>query len=102
MQIGLKPDEVLDMSLDVFRACSKGYQDRVFDQQLLGVQTGYWAGYYQRAKKPTPLKSIIEKMLRRRDTEEARAKQKHVDEVDVEAFLAMEANFKSRMAQLTK
>lgn len=85
------------MSLDVFKACVAGYTDRIFDQQLNGVQAGYWAGYYSRAKKPTSPKSIIERMLRKKDT---RAKKKHADEVDVAGYLAMEARFKERMKAL--
>lgn len=94
MQIGLKPDEVLDMSLDVFRACTRGYMDRMFDQQILGVQNGYWAGYYSRDKKPKSIKSVIEKMMRRRNKPSG-----HVEEVDVEAFQRMEERFKQRLNQ---
>lgn len=84
----------------MFKACVAGYTDRIFDQQLNGVQAGYWAGYYGRAKKPTSPKSIIERMLRKKDTNDARAKKKHADEVDVEGYLAMEARFKRRMGEL--
>lgn len=89
------------MSLDVFKACIAGYTDRIFDQQLNGVQAGYWAGYYSRAKKPRSPKSIIERMLRKKDTNNTRAKKKRADEVDVDGFLAMEARFKERMKALT-
>lgn len=88
------------MSLDVFKACVAGYTDRLFDQQLNGVQAGYWAGYYSRAKRPTSPKSIIERMLRKKDANDARSKRKHADEVDVEGYLAMEARFKERMKAL--
>lgn len=96
----MDPDRVLDMSLDVFKACVAGYTDRLFDQQLNGVQAGYWAGYYSRAKKPISPKRIIERMLRKKDTNNARAKKKHADEVDVAGYLAMEARFKERMKAL--
>ena len=93
MQIGLKPSEVLDMSLDVFRACSRGYSARMFDMQILGVQQGYWAGYYSRTKKPKSVKSIVDKMVR----EKSRSTKQEKPDVDVEAFLKMEEQFNKRL-----
>lgn len=86
------------MSLDVFQACVKGYGDRLFDKQLLGVQAGYWAGYYQRTKKPSPPHSIITKLLSKKVTK----KSKHADTVDVEGFLLREAQFKTRLEDARK
>ena len=93
MQIGLKPSEVLDMSLDTFRACSRGYSARMFDMQILGVQQGYWAGYYSRTKKPKSVKSIVDKMVR----EKSRSAKPEKPDVDVEAFLKMEEQFNKRL-----
>lgn len=93
MQIGLKPSEVLDMSLDAFRACSRGYSARMFDMQILGVQQGYWAGYYSRTKKPKSVKSIVDKMVR----EKGRSTKQEKPDVDVEAFLKMEEQFNKRL-----
>ena len=93
MQIGLKPSEVLDMSLDVFRACSRGYSAHMFDMQILGVQQGYWAGYYSRTKKPKSVKSIVDKMVR----EKSRSTKQEKPDVDVEAFLKMEEQFNKRL-----
>lgn len=97
MQIGLKPDEVLDMSLDTFRACSNGYLDHLLDLQFIGLQQGYWAGYYTRAKKPKPLKVIVDKMIRgakrRRDNSLPTVK----SEVDVSGFQELEAQFQKRL-----
>ena len=93
MQIGLKPSEVLDMSLDTFRACSRGYSARMFDMQILGVQQGYWAGYYSRTKKPKSVKSIVDKMVR----EKSRPTKQEKPDVDVEAFLKMEEQFNKRL-----
>ena len=92
MQIGLKPDEVLDMSLDVFKACIKGYADRLFDLQILGVQQGYWSGYFGRSKEPKSLKSVLTKLLKSRNTPS-----EHADDVDVEAFKRMEEQFQKRL-----
>lgn len=92
-QCGLKPDEVLDMSLDVLLAYVHGCSDRLFDQQVLAVQVGFWAGYYVKSKHPKSLKNIVDSMIAKKDK---RAKVSAPD-VDVEAFLAAEERFKSRL-----
>lgn len=97
MQIGLKPDEVLDMSLDVFQACARGYADHIFDLQLVGVQQGYWAGYYSSAKKPKPLKYVIDKLFKARRKGEHSSQTVEKPDVDVDAFLAMEAQFNAKL-----
>ena len=81
------------MSLDVFRACSRGYSARMFDMQILGVQQGYWAGYYSRTKKPKSVKSIVDKMAR----EKSKPTKQEKPDVDVEAFLKMEEQFNKRL-----
>lgn len=96
MQMGLKPDEVLDMSLEVFQACTRGYSDRLFDQQLIAVQQGYWAGYYNRSKKPKSLKQIFEKLVKGRNAKTSNVK----PDIDVEAFLKTEAKFKNKYNNL--
>lgn len=80
------------MSLDMFRACARGYADRMFDLQLLSVQQGYWAGYYNNSKKPKSAKTIIETLIRRRSKPK-----EHASEVDVDAFLKMEEQFNRRL-----
>lgn len=87
------------MSMDVFRACIQGYADHVFDMQLLGVQSGYWAGYYSRAKKPKPIKSIIQNMLREKNRDTKHTKGVRAPEVDVAGFLAMEQKFKEKQTR---
>ena len=86
------------MSLEVFQAYVLGYSDRLFDQQILAVQAGYWAGYYSRAKHPKSIKTILTTMLRKRTQAEKKIRTPAPD-VDVEAFLAMEQKFKERMSQ---
>lgn len=84
------------MSLEVLKACVEGYQERLTDQQILGVHTGFWAGYYSKAKKPKSLKTIINKML-------SSKKSDHVDEApDVDTFLAREQMFQERLALQNK
>lgn len=95
MQIGLKPEEVLDMSLEVFRACSEGYADHLTDLEILSVQQGYWVGYYSNSKRPKSVKSIIDRILRSRE------KGSHASEVDVESFLERERRFTERLNNKT-
>lgn len=97
-QCGLKPDEVLDMSLDMFRAVIQGYSDHIFDLQLVAVHQGYWSGYYNRAKKPKNLETILKKLLKVKEKSEAKPhQQKKVEDVDVETFLAREQMRLSKM-----
>lgn len=82
----------------MFNAYIQGYGDHLFDQQILAVQAGYWAGYYNKAKHPKSIKSILTKMLQKRQQSEHKLKTP-VLEVDVEAFLERERLFKKRMSQ---
>lgn len=101
MQVGLKPDEVLDMSLEVFRACLEGYSDRLFDQELLSVQQGYWSGYYSRSKKPKPFKTIFTTLVKARERRKSKnAKELTRPDVDVLAFQEMERQFQARQQEL--
>lgn len=96
-QCGLKPDEVLDMSLDVFNAVVRGYSDHIFDLQLVAVHQGYWAGYYSRAKKPKGLDIVLKKMLRIKSKDNQKKSQSKVTEVDIETFLQREQIRLSKM-----
>lgn len=82
----------------MFNAYVDGYSDHLFDQQVIAVQTGYWAGYYSKAKHPKNIKTILTTMLRKRQNAEKKVKTP-APEVDVEAFLAMEQRFKEKMSQ---
>lgn len=89
------------MSLEVFQVCLHGYTDRLLDQQILGVQQGYWAGYYSRAKKPKSVQSVVQKLVRTKIKEHKSSKIEK-PEVDVQAFRDMEEKFQKRMQQLNK
>lgn len=70
----------------------EGYTERLLDQQIQGLFTGYWAGYYSNSGSRTkPVKTILEKL------EKARAGTEQVPDVNVEAFLEIEKRFKERM-----
>lgn len=86
------------MSIDVFNAYVKGYGDHLFDQQVLAVQMGYWAGYYSKAKHPKNIKTILQNMLRKRQNAKKRIKSP-APEVDVETYLEIERQFKEKMSQ---
>jgi hypothetical protein len=99
-QCGLKPQEVLDMSLDMLKAVIQGYSDHIFDLQLVAVHQGYWSGYYNRAKKPKNLESVLKKMLNVREKNSKKSNphvRRKAEDVDVEAFLAMEQKRLSKM-----
>lgn len=84
------------MNIDTLNAVILGYQDRLFDQQCLAVHQGFWAGYYSiRTKRPKPVTTILNTMFKSKM--KSQNKRVHADEVDVDAFLAMEAEFKRRL-----
>ena len=88
------------MSLDVFKVVVKGYSDHIFDLQLIAVHQGYWSGYYNRAKKPKSLESILKKLFKAKEKSQNKYyKQKKVEDVDVEGFLAMERLRLSKIKQ---
>lgn len=83
------------MNMAMFSACIKGYEYQLRDKQILAAQTGFWAGYYGRAKKPMQLKRVIRNIL---SSSEKKPKT-HAEEVDVDAFLAMEEKFKKFLGE---
>ncbi len=87
------------MSMEMLKACVDGYSNRLLDMQLLSLQSGYWSGYYSRAKKPKTLKLIAETLMRKMGTSN-NSKPKHAAEVDVDAFLEQERIFAERMSTL--
>lgn len=100
-QCGLTPDQVLDMNITMLEACIAGYQERLFDQQCIAVQQGYWAGYYQ-SKKPKPVNSILDRMIREheKDIKKKHSENKNIPkpQVDVETFLRREERRKAYIA----
>ena len=86
------------MSMDIFKAYIQGYSDRLFDQQILSVQSGYWAAYYSNAKHPKPLKKLIDEMTRKKNKiEQKKSKNVIKPEVNVDAFLAQEERFLNKL-----
>lgn len=91
------------MDIPMFKAYVEGYQEHLFDQKLLAVQHGFWAGYYQ-SKRPKPMKTILTQMIQ--DNEKAKKKKKYAKgeiqrpEVDVATFLEREKRFKAKLKRL--
>ena len=93
------PNDVLDMSLDMVQAVINGYGDRMLDNQIIALQAGYWSAYYSGARHPKPVHKIAEDMVNRHKQQGAKRMSTPKPDVDVDAFLEMEAQFKARMEQ---
>lgn len=91
------PNDVLDMSLDMVQAVISGYGDRMLDSQIIALQSGYWSAYYSGAKHPKPVYKITEDMIKRHKLKGARNLSTPKPDVDVDAFLEMEAQFKAKL-----
>lgn len=89
------------MSLDVFQAVVAGYGDALLDQQILAVQSGYWSAYYTGVKHPKPVSKVVEELINKHQKVKRDAGKVLTPkpDVDVAAFLEMEAAFQSRLAQ---
>ena len=89
------------MSLDVYTAYTKGYADRLLDQQILAMQTGYWAAYYVGSKHPKSPKELAKTLHQSHLKQGAKKKSPSAPrpDVDVEGFLEREARFKAKMEQ---
>lgn len=92
------PNDILDMSLDMVQAVIKGYGDRILDNQIIALQSGYWSAYYSGVKHPKPVHKIAEDMVRRHKQSDAKKLSTPKPDVDVAAFLEMEAQFNARMS----
>lgn len=82
------------MSLDVLKAHLEGYADHLFDLQLLGVQQGYWAGYYGNAKKPKPVSTVLREMLHKHSRTHKKRQDVVKPEVDMDYIMAQEKRLK--------
>lgn len=93
------PNDVLDMSLDMVQAVVNGYGDRMIDNQIIALQSGYWSAYYSGAKHPKPVHKVAETMVTRHKQQDARRMSAPKPDVDVDAYLEMEAQFKAKLEQ---
>lgn len=88
------------MNFEVFGAVVQGYNDRVKDQEILAILSGYWSGYWSNSKHPKSPQKVIDMVTNERET--SNKKNVHADEVDVEAFLEMERRFNERRDSLAR
>lgn len=58
-QIGLLPDQVLDLDLWQFNAVVDGYQESILDQTVIAVQSGYWSCYWNMNPDAKTLQEVI-------------------------------------------
>lgn len=93
------PNDILDMSLDMVQAVIQGYGDRMLDNQIIALQSGYWSAYYAGARHPKPVHKIAEDMVARHQKQDAKKMSTPKPDVDVAAFMEMEAQFKARLEQ---
>lgn len=83
--IGLLPEQILDMTLDVVEALVDGYSDRLIDLQSIAAQTGYWAGYYQ-SKRPKKIKDVVNSILKSKEYKHTKQQKTATTEDDVQKF----------------
>lgn len=62
---GIKPNDVLDMTMEELQAFLDGFNNRLMDQHVQAINSGYWAGYYtnsgRKAKAPaTHIKKLMQ------------------------------------------
>lgn len=88
------------MNLVTLMAFIEGYQEHLFDLKCIAVYQGYWAGYYSKAKKPMQLSAVLNRLLsehRKASKKKKGKKPSPLTDVDVDAFLERERNFKSKL-----
>ena len=83
----------------MFQAVVQGYGDRILDSQIIALQSGYWSAYYTGVKHPKPVHKIAEDMVERHKRRDVQKLSTTKPDVDVDAYLEMEAQFKARMEQ---
>ena len=88
------------MNFEIFGTVVQGYNDRVKDQKILAVLSGYWSGYWSNSKHPKSLQKVIEIVTSEHKT--SNKKNVHAGEVDVEAFLEKERLFNERRDSLAR
>lgn len=83
----------------MFKAYVEGYSDRMIDYQIIALQSGYWSAYYSGVKHPKSVSRIAEDIVKRHKAQGAKKLTAPKPDVDVDAYLEMEAQFKSRLEQ---
>lgn len=79
-----------------FRAVIDGYQNQIDNMAANSIWTGFWSAYYNSTSKLKKSPQSLIKALRKKAT---KAKQQHVDNVDVDAFLERERKFNEQLGR---
>lgn len=93
------PDDLLNLNLGQVQAVINGYSDRIVDETIQCVWTGYYAAYFfsKHPKKPT---EIIQKLLDANSTGESSrsaTKTKTDFEADIDLFAQRDLAFLQMM-----
>lgn len=98
--IGIMPDELLDMPLDVLGALIQGYRDRIIDDQSTAAQIGYWCAYYQ-SKHPRNINDVASEISESKYKTENEIKKGTVEDLDagIKRFEELESRRQKTMDQ---
>ena len=89
-QIGLTPEQVLDLTFWQFKACSEGYSERTKDEMCQQVVGAYYTAYYSNAKHPKSPARVIKQILNTGDYEqEPNYEKRERHEVNMEEEIAL-------------
>lgn len=78
-----------------------GYNQRLLDEHVVSIHTGYWSGYYANAKRPKSPTVMAQKL--RRASEKAQSNELGAKpEVDVDAFQAKEKRLQAYRKKVSK
>lgn len=54
------------MTIPMIKACVKGYEDKLLDNQIQSIFTGYYTGYYLGSKHPKTPDKLIQELQKSR------------------------------------
>lgn len=84
------------MPLWQFLAALEGYRAQVDQVSAASVWTGYWSAYYASSNKSKKSPTALIEALHRKAE---KVQSKHVDNVDVDAFLERERRFNEQLGR---
>lgn len=87
------PNDLLELSLEQVNAVVAGYSDRLIDNEITAVMTGYYTGHYSNARHPKSPATFVKKIYDSHKKAENKRSKKHknVDAPNVELFQRLEA-----------
>lgn len=84
------PDDLLNLNLGQVQAVIEGYSERITDDTIQSIWTGYYASYFfsKNHKKPT---EVIERLLQSRSQHLATKNRHNVHDIDIDAEIELMA-----------